>query len=356
MTRVFLFFILFGVCPFINLAQNIDSLMQQEEDYSMYDNAEVVSQNSTPRYCTSKILGGSPSKLISIGYDYQLPYTITSGVLPIKNIIEETTTINSTQGWRFSANIPIISNTKWLISLGANYWNVVYDFKTNPIHPFSKTLAQNSLTTSGLNTTIFKPINGSTFILAQAAGDWSSNLSIGENFTTEALRISGALVYGWKKHDRKQFGVGISRTYRAGEVNILPVLLYNYTYPNRKVGYEMLLPARAAVRYTANSRNILLFGYELEGNSFYLKNIDSLSTKKMNVNFRKSELRFRLTYDFSVYKFLWLSIQAGYRIGYLYNVDEGEFFRGFTGDQPYLLENKIQSAPYVNISLNLVSP
>jgi len=44
------------------------------------------------------------------------------------------------------------------------------------------------------------------------------------------------------------------------------------------------------------------------------------------------------------------------RMNYSFNADEGNFFRGFFGSQPFVLENKLSPAPYFNVSLNLVSP
>jgi hypothetical protein len=61
-----------------------------------------------------------------------------------------------------------------------------------------------------------------------------------------------------------------------------------------------------------------------------------------------------------MYQFIWMSVQAGYRYGYSFNLDQfaddNEFFRGFFGDQPYKQENTLGGAWYVQLSINLVSP
>jgi hypothetical protein len=36
--------------------------------------------------------------------------------------------------------------------------------------------------------------------------------------------------------------------------------------------------------------------------------------------------------------------------------DDKEFFRGFTGDQPYAQENTLNGTWYAQVSINLVSP
>jgi len=66
-------FILFALFfSSIGLAQTkVDSTTTQEEDFSMYaDVVEVPSANKSKIYCSQKILGLSPSKLISFGYDF----------------------------------------------------------------------------------------------------------------------------------------------------------------------------------------------------------------------------------------------------------------------------------------------
>jgi hypothetical protein len=135
------------------------------------------------------------------------------------------------------------------------------------------------------------------------------------------------------------------------------VFFYNYTYPNRKWGIEALFPARAAVRRTFNSRNLLLFGYELEGQSYAIKSPLLMSEYGIHhAELRRGEARIRFTYEKSLSGFIWMSLQAGYRVNTAFNLDNGDFFRGPLGKQPYLMENKAGNAPYLMLSINLVSP
>ena len=254
---------------------------------------------------------------------------------------------------------PVISNTKWLLNLGLSYlenrYQVSADESKKLIHPLNKTMVSNGLTSLGANATLFKPLNDTRFLLTQWSFDFNGDYNSIPNPNT--LKVSAALVYGIKKHDRRQWGLGVARTYRVGELNYIPIVLYNYTFPNKKWGIETLLPARGAIRYTANARNIILGGFELEGNSYRLNSLmANNSVPYNNLELRRSELRFRLTYEVSLYKFIWLSTQLGYRYNYSFNLDEGEFFRGFHGTQQYVSVNKLSNPIYFNISINLVSP
>jgi hypothetical protein len=121
----------------------------------------------------------------------------------------------------------------------------------------------------------------------------------------------------------------------------------------------MLAPARAHIRKSLSARNILLFGYELEGNSFRVLRDDV--NNPLGYELRRGELRFRAVWETSMYQFIWMSLQAGYRYGYSFNMDnfapsDNEFFRGFFGDQPYAQENEFKGTWYAQLSVNLVSP
>jgi len=330
-----------------------NSLFAQEEDYSQYENMETAGE-PVKTFCTSKIVGLSPSKLITVGYDFQTSNTLNAAAY--RTFSEQTANIKYNSGLRLAANVPVISNVKWLLSLGANLAETKYEFESNTpvINPLVGTLKKNGLTTMGLNGTLFKPLNSKLFILGQTSFDWNGDYSLGTIPSANQLKVSAAILVGKKEHERRMIAYGVTRTYRGGQTLYLPILLYNYTFTNRKWGIECLLPARGAVRYTLNSRNMFFAGFELEGNSYRLNQMmKDYSSDYKYLELRRSEIRTRITYEFSVYKFIWLSVQAGYRINYKYKMDEGEFF-GRKRD--FVAENKLSNPFYFLLSLNLVSP
>lgn len=348
-----LIFEFFGL---IGYAQKDTTIVpDEEEDFSQYNNVETV---PTKRYCSSKILGISPSKLISVGYDFIASHQVTAGSFSGFN--ERSATIQNNSGLRIAANFPVVSNTRWLINLGFTRWESNYQINDagGLTHPLLNTLANNGLRTSGINATIFKPFNEYWFTIVQVSGDFNGDYKIGEMPNGNQGKYSVSALFGKKKHDRMQLAFGVSRTYRAGGQAYFPIVMYNYTAPNKKWGVEALLPARANFRYTINARNLLLAGFELEGNAYRLNNMmDNNSAIVYNqLELKRSELRPRITYEFGLYKFIWLSVQAGYRINYRYNVEDGDRFRSITNKDPYLMENTLGNAFYTNISINLVSP
>lgn len=338
-----------------SLFAQTDSIVFEDEDFSQYDNVETT---PTKRFASSKVLGLSPSKLISVGFDYQGSSVITAGAFG--DYAEEEKKVNFNYGTRFAANFPVISNTKWLLSLGLSWWDNNYSFENEDglNNPLLKTLNANGLRTTGFNATLFKPLNESWYIISQGSLDFNGDFRANQLPASNQLKVSVTALAGKKAHDRRMWGFGISRTYRAGQLSYFPVLLYNYTYPNKKWGIEALLPARANVRYTINSRNLIFAGFELEGNSYRLNNLMS-STSNLPFNaleLKRSELRPRITYEFALYKFFWVSVQVGYRYNYRFNTDNGDFYRSSGKDIPYTAVNNLSNTFYASISLNLVSP
>jgi hypothetical protein len=109
---------------------------------------------------------------------------------------------------------------------------------------------------------------------------------------------------------------------------------------------------------------MLFGGFELEGQSYRLWNTNGTPDKfrDEDLEIRRGEIRLRALYEFSLKDFVWLSVQAGYRINYRYNVDRlvdgPEIYRAFglLSDAPYVMENRLGNPLYFQISLNLVSP
>lgn len=362
-------YLLLCLLPLAAAAQQRDTIPPQaeeeeEEDYSLYENLNFTDA-AAKRYCSPKVLDLSPNRFISVGWDWQLPYTAKFS--PIGEYedgadapVAEETRIRSTQGVRLSANIPVVSRNSIVWQMGFNFWDVAYKTQRRSETPESANITGQlgvGLRTTGLNTTLFKPLGEKQFLLLQGAADLSGNYDLLEFQPLRYLRYSAAAVWGKRPHDRKQWGIGLARTYRVGELNYIPVVLYNWTAPNRKWGTEVLFPARAHVRRTFNPRSLLLAGYELEGQSYRLQ---GLSDADRSFEIRRGELRARVEYQRQLTGFIWVAVQAGYRHNWSFNADalpEGqEFFRGFFGDQRYAMLNTLTNPLYFNVSVSLVSP
>jgi len=347
------------------LAQN-DTIVEEEEDYSMYDNVEDVGEIIS--FCSPKIFDLSPNRFISVGYDFASSGKLTTSPEGAYAPDGKATNTSSSDvfyhGLRINANIPVVSKSSivWQMGGGFNQSNYVGsgDIDTGTHDMFIDEL-EKGLTSVNLNTTLFKPIGERNFLILQVLGELNGNYTF-KNANSipkfENTRLSSTLLWGRRPSDRLQWGLGLSRTFRAGELNYIPVVMYNYTSKNRKWGTEILFPAKAAYRRKFDPRNILLIGYELEGSTYRLYDT---KFNAQNLELRRSEIRLRFDYQRQIKGFYWMGIQAGVIANYSFNVDDltatnnKEFFRGFFGDQKFTFLNGMRPMPYVNISFNLVS-
>jgi hypothetical protein len=340
----------------------------EDEDFSQYDEVDFVDQGAK-RYCSPKIEGLSPAQLIYFGYDVQGGYNMNldslldrNGTTKIANSVEETITM--THGLRLGCNIPVISKTSLVWQMGFNYWET--NFRTSnslpsiPSNDVFEAHKNHTFRTMGLNTTVFKPLDDKQFLLFQGSADLNGDYKLTELMPLNYLKYSAAVIWGKRPTEKKQWGVGLARTYRVGELNYIPVILYNWTDAQNKWGTEILFPARASVRRTINPRNMVFGGFELQGQSYRLYRSEAFRAEDIEI--RRGEIRLRLEYQFSVKDFLWISAQAGYRINYRYSadrLDEGkEILRAFglLSKEPYAMNNSLSNPLYFSVSVNLVSP
>lgn len=347
---------------------------EEEDDDIDYGAVELVDGGMSKTYANSRIIGTSPQRFVSVGWDLQGPYDMTFS--PIGSHPEGTEFAPNqlatgraqyTGGFRLNANIPVISRNNLVWQMGATYWDTRYNITDIAGNASGQSvlnaLNQNGIRTGGINTTIYKPLGEYQFVLVQASVDMSGDYGFG---LQNEVRTSVAALWGKRPNDRKQWAVGLSRTYRVGAMNYIPIWLYNWTAPNRKWGIEALLPARGAVRYNINRNSMILAGFELEGQSYRMNSLSEnlvaagLASGPGSLEIRRGELRPRLEYMRQLTGYFWLGVQAGYRLNYSYDADVlpggKEFFRGFFGDQNFAMLNSIGNAPYAQITINFVSP
>lgn len=366
MKNVFVTLVLFISVLFTLAAQD-----EEEEDWDLYNDLALVDDVKVKRFAKPTIVGLSPTKFISLSYDGQMPYTmnLSAAKFPaggnagwgIDEVapFSETGRVNFTGGMRFNSNIPVISKSNLVWQSGLNYARTGYnisDIETKPgASGLANILNERGLSNLNWNNTLFVPTSENNFFILQGSLDMSGDFDLGLQ-PMGTLRWSLAAIYGKRVSENKRWGLGLARTYRVGNMNYVPIVMYDVTSSNRKWGTEILFPARVHGRYNFSKNTLLLFGYELEGQSY---RIDQLSVGNNSYEIRRGELRPRLELQKQLSGPFWLNFQAGYRIDYSFSVDEleggREFFRGFFGEQEFGMVNSLGNAAYFNIGISFVT-
>lgn len=343
--KIILILAFYCLIPLPSFAQTDTTKTKSDEiDFDSFGDAD---DKKVKTFCTQKVNYLSPTKLISIGYETQLPFHLTTtSVNDVTKTINTTHThVNSFGGLRVGLNTPIISKSNFILNLGLTFWNTQVSVQNPERSVFFQRI--NSMNSTGLNLTAFKPLNDKQFLIFQVNADLSGNYGNLDGQLSKAMTYSGTAIYGWKKNDNFMWGLGVTRTYRAGQLLHIPVILYNRTF-NPTWGIETTFPAKLNVRRNFSPTSYLMLGYEIEGNAFYLGQINA-----SDVFLRRGELKPRITFETKLTGFVWLSAQAGLRYNWR--------FDAYNTQNPTVNENRVFSNTlgnplYFNVSLNFVSP
>lgn len=314
-------------------------------DYSQFGDAEGVK-----RYCTQKVLNQSPQRIVSLGFEYHgrfaMPDVPVGPMLPAQQNFQ----VSHLSALRAQVNIPVVSTNKIIWQLGANYWGSRYAVENPQTNAFALKLGNRFMTSAGLNTTLFKPLDEKHFLIFQASADMNGIFEDFEDINGKTFTFSATAIYGWKTSEKNMIGTGIARTYRAGQIIYVPVLLWNRTF-NDRWGLELLLPARGHLRYNFSTSNMLQFGYELEGNQFYSP---LAASPNGEVFIQRGELKPRIMWDKKIAGFIWFNLQAGLRYNWRFDVMNAYDAR--KDDSQRYFSSKLGNPLYFNVSLNFVSP
>jgi hypothetical protein len=338
-------------------------------DYSQFEPAAPPSMN----FATNKVLAQSPTTLVGLFYDYHLPHDLTAGNItgdPASGIADDVR-INPAQALMATANIPIMSRTKGLINLNVLFQRQWYNVEGSNGHPLSRSLSENGLTRFSSLFTYFKPLDDKRFFLFQGGVELNGDYSFPNFQPAGTLRVPAAVLYGWKKSDHLMYAFGLSRTYLGGSLNYVPIIYYFHTFKDQRWGIEAVAPARASLRYRFNSLTLLSFGWNTMGATYRLNDFETFSQEfgqdnpgdlsqlleARDVELRRSEVRVGFTFQRQLTGFFWLNMEAGYRVNYSFELDEGgDFLRFWGSDEPYFIENDLRNTPYFTVGISYMSP
>ncbi len=323
---------------FVN-AQDIPTETDDFSDYSNYGDASGVK-----RFTTQKVLNQTPTRIVSVGYEWQtafeMPDVPLGGMLPA--FTDES--VKNVRGLRLQVNLPVISNDRIIWQMGAQYWGSRFLFTDQVSNNQVKSLSSPGISTAGINTTIFKPLNEKNFLIFQGSVDLNGAYQRFNEISAKGVTYSATAIYGWKTSEKNLIGTGVARTYRAGRQMYVPVLLWNRTFSD-KWGMELLLPARGHVRRNFSTSSMLQLGYELEGNQYHIPSGTAY--------LQRGELKPRILWDQKIAGFIWLQLQAGMRLNWRFDM-----MKEYDGkkDTERIFTSAIKNPFYFGISLNFVSP
>lgn len=101
-----------------------------QDDFDMGD-FQAADNTVVKSLCNNKVLNLSPTKLISIGYDFvgAHDWETEFPIVPVPNFPTERVTLN--HGLRLDATVPLVSKSNIIFNLTGRYWESRYQGETS---------------------------------------------------------------------------------------------------------------------------------------------------------------------------------------------------------------------------------
>jgi len=211
--------------------------------------------------------------------------------------------------------IPVIIKPKTKFLIGLDHFQEQY--KLNFIQPvFAKQLKLidgTTLKSSRATIYLLQSVGESNYLGLHARMTYSGNYSgiLNTDPYYQQTRIS--VIWGVKKRDDLEWGIGLNYSDNYSRKIILPFFLYNRTF-NERWGLESAFPVSILMRYNFNPRSLLLFGPEFSSASYALRGESNLPED--DYFFRHTELQFGAKYERQIAPWIWANIHGGVQVNF----------------------------------------
>jgi hypothetical protein len=174
----------------------------------------------------------------------------------------------------------------------------------------------------------------------------------------DLLKGSIAIGYGIKPNSSSYFAFGVYAGYKFGSPSIYPGIVYSKRFSNG-LGLDMMLPQSIKIWKKVNPGLFISAKSKVEGNSYAIKVNSSILDEAQSLQLRQSGILSSVNVLQKISKWIWLEASLGYSYNLSFNVTESNFVQGshlLKVDTDYLIESKVDGAPYVSLSLSLAIP
>ncbi|RAU84027.1 DUF6268 family outer membrane beta-barrel protein [Pontibacter arcticus] len=330
---------------FCLLAPYVASAQQTETEAT-----ETVIDEGEIEYASPSVLGTGRGKGLVIGYE-RLPQFDIDSESDNPAVGNGNSRVRRFNQFFLKVNAPVVNKPRTKVVVGFDYEFEEYNFENVNSGSYSlyENLEDKNLKSIGAQVVFLRSLNEKNFYLVRLKGELNGDYTRDNINTTDYLRTTIDVGYGWKKSPYFAWGVGFQIGYNFGRRSIYPAIIYNRTY-NDKWGVEAIFPANVKVRYNVSDKTLLYAGYRLEGASYNLSVQDEPLSQFGNIELRRTDVKAQLRLEQEIYDFLWFGVEGGFRQNYRNRVfDE-------IGSRDELIINDIAGAGYVSVELFIVPP
>lgn len=284
-------------------------------------------------FCAPGIQNKSRGRGLEISYDYLrgAPIFGPNGAYP--GIIPQE--LNHIQRLNVKLKLPLVNKPGLKMLVGYDYQPETYAFGESQIlekasSPFNS-IDSRTLKSNGVGFYLLKSLDHQSYfgvrLKMRLNGDYAGWIDFNQRYAA----YSATLLYGVKKHDDLEWGLGIGLSHNFRRTLALPFLMYNRNF-NDKWGLEATFPANVQGRYNLKKGTILLFGYSFQSNNYSvdMPRFDTGATTVFHLN--HSEIKMGISVERKLMPWVWINGKAGYQFNFATR-----------------LESKLNGAPSVDI-------
>lgn len=206
----------------------------------------------------------------------------------------------------FKIYLPVFHKPNFTLMLGPSYRMEQFqlddeeDTRENPLRRMSDW----NLRSLGVDIKAINKISDAAWLMTNLNINQSGNLR--DDDVHAPLNYTLSAVYLKKHSGTREVGVGFMVNQSFGRMVAFPAFVFNYNFSS-KVGAEVMLPRRIALRYNVSPSDILLFKAEALSRSYYITDTN------VDYAFRRTELDLGLEYNKQLGGLLGVEVFGGYR-------------------------------------------
>ncbi|MEM6316900.1 MAG: DUF6268 family outer membrane beta-barrel protein [Bacteroidota bacterium] len=262
--------------------------------------------------CSPGVINKSPGKGLLLEYKINsggsfTPDEVPTGIQPSR--------VNNLSRFRFRIKIPIVLLPRTKVLLGFDHFQEQYDF--NFIQPaFARRLNLldgTTLKSTRLTAYLLQSVGENNYLGVQARLGYNGNYSGLVEMDNFYRQIRLSAIWGVKKRDDLEWGVGVFYSENLNRKIALPFFLYNRTF-NERWGIEAAFPVSIMMRYNFTPKSLLLFGPEFSNAAYGLR---GEATQVDNDHyFRHTELQLGAKYERELLPWVWANVHAGLQVNF----------------------------------------
>lgn len=295
-------FLLFFLCPIVLTSQVKPDFFPEEI---------LVGNDIIQCFCEPGVLHKRPSKGLSIiyGYSNSGSYEPEGGT----QFANDPSILNRQERLEIKLKIPLIIKDRLRLLLGYKYYSENYDLQLigEDFRSVFQMLDTEQFKNNEFSTILSYSLNDKNYIGFRYRYALNGNYDGWLDMDSRYAIHSFMGVYGIKKTDAFEWGVGMFLNKSFRRTTVLPFILYNRTF-NFNWGIEALFPANIFLRHNLNNSTIASLGIEYGSKSFRV-NSTGTGGIPFDYAFNHSELLTSLSLEKRLISWLWINGQVGFQ-------------------------------------------